>query len=279
MRSYIEKLADLSSAAMEPMEVELSKSEMEEEAAREISNLCYLNKHMENVPVVEKGDIVSLALVSENPKYNKKRVFVNVGKNLFSKELEEKLISHKADDSFIAAIGNTNVNITILSAQRTVVPEISDEMIQKEGIEGVSTVEQYREYRKKLFYEMTEDAYMDFYADEIYRKQFDESATHVEQDELQEWIRVWADVQKAKEEAHNMVFSEDLEEFAAEDAEVFFRYAMGHVYLKDINPNEFDLLYDEQALLEYQKTVLSPIKEKMRPYFTLKVTEGEEDGH
>lgn len=59
---------------------------------------------------VEAGDMIVLTCTSEAPKFNKKNITVPVGKGLYSKELEDKLIGVKSGEEFCVTVDGKEVS-------------------------------------------------------------------------------------------------------------------------------------------------------------------------
>ncbi|MBQ7702895.1 MAG: hypothetical protein IJT40_00820 [Firmicutes bacterium] len=95
---------------------------------------------------VEDGDMIVLTCTSETPKFNKTGITVLVGKGLFSKELEEKLLGVKAGEPFSLTVDGVEVTGTVDRITRTVLPELNDENVAALGLDGVETVHDLKRY-------------------------------------------------------------------------------------------------------------------------------------
>ena len=88
IRSGIIRLADLKKADVGQFAVKtvIDKDRQEQE------RLFLRKKHAEIKAAenVQKYDIATMTLASENPKFNKKEIKINIGLGLFSKEILEK---------------------------------------------------------------------------------------------------------------------------------------------------------------------------------------------
>jgi FKBP-type peptidyl-prolyl cis-trans isomerase (trigger factor) len=79
-------------------------------------------------------------------KDNKTNVPVPVGKGLFSRELESRLIGlEKGEKKILTADGHA-VEVEIVRISHTVLPELTDENVAAFGIDGVATVDDLRRY-------------------------------------------------------------------------------------------------------------------------------------
>ncbi|MCS0824640.1 hypothetical protein NX029_11715 [Cytobacillus firmus] len=107
------------------------------------------NKHSEYIiaeDCVRKGDLVTLNLRSTSEKYNKTNLPVVVGAGLFDKTFEEKLVNRVPNEVNSISLNGENIETSITKIERKVTPKLSDELVKNEGISGVSTAEDYKEY-------------------------------------------------------------------------------------------------------------------------------------
>lgn len=93
---------------------------------------------------LENGDTAVLGCCSEKPRFNKSSVNVPVGKGLFDKELEKQMLGMAPGESRTLSTGDAEVEITLLSASRTVLPARTDEAIAALGVEGVASLKDLR---------------------------------------------------------------------------------------------------------------------------------------
>ncbi|MCM1544109.1 MAG: hypothetical protein NC110_02315 [Ruminococcus sp.] len=148
MKSYINVLADYREAPFEKeVEIECSKDYVQSQ----LKLLSKAKRKNEAVSVVEKGDVVVLALESELAKFNRPNVFITVGSNLFDAEFEEMLIGKKSGETFELTVQEKPVKVTIKSATRSVYPEPTDEMVVEyakthDDYAELKTVEEYRNF-------------------------------------------------------------------------------------------------------------------------------------
>lgn len=91
------------------------------------------------VDTVVAGDIVTLCCQSEKPKFQKNSVTVSVGKNLYSRELETQLPGMAVGEKRELTVGEVTVSVQVLKAERTALPELTDEFIAR-NFETVHTM-------------------------------------------------------------------------------------------------------------------------------------------
>lgn len=116
--------ADISEFAM-PFEVD------REQLAESLLFLRKKNADLVPVEAVETGDIVTLRCRSEKPKFQKDSITVNVGKNLYSRELEAQLPGMTVGEQKDLSVGGVAVSVQVLKAERNTLPELTDEFLAK----------------------------------------------------------------------------------------------------------------------------------------------------
>lgn len=102
-----------------------------------------------------KEDIVTISLESTLPKFNKSKIQVTVGTGLFNKEIEASLIGRHCGESYVVTAKDTQVKVAVLEIKRKEVPPISDAMVVELGIEGIDTIEKYKEKINKELMDYT----------------------------------------------------------------------------------------------------------------------------
>lgn len=118
---------------------------------KEILRIRKKNKVLHEVEEVKKGDIVVCSLKSINPKFNKENVSISAGLGLFKKEIELALIAMKKGESRAIDADNESVIIDVINVKRSVMPELTDEMVQNEKIDNITNVKSLMEYLEKLY--------------------------------------------------------------------------------------------------------------------------------
>lgn len=93
---------------------------------------------------LESGDTAVLGCRSEKPRFNKSSVSVPVGKGLFDKELEKQMLGMTPGETRTLCTGNTQVEVTLLSASRVQLPALTDEAIAALSAGEVQSVNQLR---------------------------------------------------------------------------------------------------------------------------------------
>lgn len=93
---------------------------------------------------LEVGDTAVLRCQSSLPRFAKESVTVPVGKGLFDKELEKQLVGMAVGETRTFFTGDTQVEVTLLSASRVQLPALTDKAIGALGVEEVQSVAQLR---------------------------------------------------------------------------------------------------------------------------------------
>lgn len=111
----------------------------------QIYQVTLKHKKYDAVEAIAVGDIAALTLVSETKKFNRK-LKLQVGANMFDRELEAALVGGEAGKTFAVFHPAGQITCTVEAIQRLVVPALTDEMAQQLQIEGVSCAAELREY-------------------------------------------------------------------------------------------------------------------------------------
>ena len=94
---------------------------------------------------IENGDFATITCRSDKAKFQKDSITVCVGKNLYSKELEEKLTGLSTGETAEVEAEGAPVIVTVGSVQRSVLPELTDEFTDS-AFETISTVSELKEW-------------------------------------------------------------------------------------------------------------------------------------
>ncbi|MDO5410807.1 MAG: hypothetical protein Q4F21_10190 [Lachnospiraceae bacterium] len=134
-------------------DIELEKEDTVEGVKAQVESLVFsITRHYKTkVPAesVEPGDIAAFKSVSDEPKFNKSMLPINVGKGLFDKAFEDAVIGMKNGETGEITFGDKKAVVTVLSISRTVYPELTDEMVREqitddnEDFGGIKTAEEF----------------------------------------------------------------------------------------------------------------------------------------
>ena len=144
MRSYILSVLDPEKVDLSGYLVPVSADEakLEEELGRII--LPYI--HWDPVLEAAEGDLAVCHLTSTVPRFQKDRLKVLIGAGLFEPVLENAVIGMRPGDEKTVILPEGKVQVSLMEVSRKVIPQPSDEMVSRLGLEGVAGVEDYREY-------------------------------------------------------------------------------------------------------------------------------------
>ena len=92
------------------------------------------------------GDLVTCCLVSECPRFQKDRVRFAASSGMFHPVLEKISVGMAVGETRETDLPEGRVALTVLEVTRRVVPEPTDEMAAKLGLEGVLDLASYRAY-------------------------------------------------------------------------------------------------------------------------------------
>lgn len=167
MKSSVIRLADFKSY-LRNFKIDFMLDE--EKFNEELKTILVKNKKSEYVESIERGDIVTVNLKSDNVKFNKDNLKIVVGSYFFSKELEDKLIGLNLNDNIVMIVDGCNIEVKITTITRNILPTLTDELIKKENIPGIETIDNY----KKMYYENAKEKYLDDEVINLSIKIFDE---------------------------------------------------------------------------------------------------------
>ena len=153
MKSTVTKLADFKDY-LKDFKVDFQLDEIK--LNDEFKAILIKNKIVETVGKIENGDIVTVNLKSDYNKFQKENLRIVVGSQYFSKNLEESLVGLHLGAEKLLKVDGHEVNVKIIDIKRKKLPELSDELIKKENIDGVNTISDY----KKMFYQKTKESYI-----------------------------------------------------------------------------------------------------------------------
>lgn len=151
MKSKLLKMYDYKQTKL-PEEAYIEAESIREEEKKEMSHILAKYKKTIRPDVIEKGDIAIIDIEGGLPKYNRKKLGINVGKNLYSGEIEEALIGKAAGDEFDAEADGVKVHVCVKDVTRRVLPELTEEIVAsvmagtEERHPEISTVPQFLDW-------------------------------------------------------------------------------------------------------------------------------------
>lgn len=109
------------------------------------------------------SDVVTLDLKSEDARFNRSNLPLNVGSGLFDEALEQAIVGLKRETTTTISVEGVAVEVTVKNIQRTVFPELTDEHVQawaksEEGEENVTDVQSFLKYSHDKHYQEMVDA-------------------------------------------------------------------------------------------------------------------------
>lgn len=114
----------------------------EAEVQRQVEQYCVRFKAYRSGEVIDTGDIAAVELQSDNDFFNR-NLKINVGKGFFNRELEKKLMGLRRGETSQIHHSVGEIVVTVRDIQRLVIPELTDELVQRGGMEGISTAAEY----------------------------------------------------------------------------------------------------------------------------------------
>lgn len=144
MESKVISIYDYHNLDLSPFAI---KFNLDEDAiTREIESAKNRESKWEAGSSVYNGDIAVCSLSSKLPLFNKEKVRIVIGSNLLNKDLEQAIVGMKKGECKVVALDENNVLVNVLDIMHRIVPDFDDELAKKQGIEGVESVLDFREY-------------------------------------------------------------------------------------------------------------------------------------
>ena len=111
---------------------------------KDLNRILKAHGRRENAAVVSEGDTVTINCRSALSRFSKANLPVIIGRGLFDRELEAKLIGAGVGQTLTLEKDSAPVEIDVIRCTHTVLPELTDESVKAFGIEGVKTVSALR---------------------------------------------------------------------------------------------------------------------------------------
>lgn len=151
MKSKLIKMYDYKLTQL-PKEAYVEEKDIREDMEGEIQRALAKYKKTVRPDTIEKGDIVIIDIEGGLPKYNRKKLGINVGKNFYSGEVEEALVGKAAGAEFDVKADGVQVHVCVKDVTRRVAPELTEEIVAgimkdtEEEHPEINTVEQYLDW-------------------------------------------------------------------------------------------------------------------------------------
>lgn len=282
MKSHVISFADYTKLGFRPEEAKISRDELQYDVELEIKKLCLGARRQVSVSTVEKGDVVTLDLESENRRFNRSGLHLNVGLHLFSEELEGALISHHVGDHFGVEVAGVPVTVHILACERVITPPPGDALVEGLGLPGIHTLDAYKKDCGTRYFQMYSDVYLEYQAAELMDLWFEKSEFCIDREELEAWSNAWIKLQQENSAFHGTYFYEsyegEAEEMCRADAFIFFRILLAAAKLENVDTTTWTPACSEAFVATQREKVLAPLQEFLRPGFSLTVTDEPEEG-
>lgn len=276
MKSHIISLCNYMDLTTEPIVVELTRKELEGDVELELHNTRMLMKRTEEVAVVAERDTVELTLKSKSKKFNRSGLRLNAGMGLYNKELEKTLIGRRVGETYTVLLKNGEVTVTIESCHRTVIPELTDELVCSQKSLGAKTVEEYKARLAERFTTLYRDSYLEWYAVQLLDRWAEASQWAVDPAEEEKWIAGWSKREEEYSAFHDTYVQENYE---GELAEMNRKDAMqslhallidGFLSGRDYRCETLDTVTDKETLDSVRKRVIKPLTAYLSTKFQLK---------
>lgn len=274
MRSKLLSLADCTQLISSPITESMPLEEIRENVERDLQDLCLQHKQVLPASTVALGDTVKLSLASQQPKFNRKGLYLCVGANLFDADLEASLQGKSINSTYSVCIGGQDVTVSVEQCLHTVIPEPSDEWIARLELDGIATLEAYRLHAAEKHKALYREYYLEYLASEYTGQWFDASSWEIEPEELEEFYLAAKRLHDTECEAHDTFFLESypgqLEEMLREDALRYLQSLLAGCLLfggeaKALQP-DLEHAYARKAAVE---RIWKHVAQALDPHFTL----------
>lgn len=153
---------------------------------RDIERIRRAHGIIEEKEIIEKGDMVVLSCQSSLEKFNKNHISIYVGKNLFSQELENKLIG-KNKGEIKLEIDSISVDVIIHKIQHTTLLKLCDETVKSWNIKDILSVDDLKRYcmNKQIDAFRDEDEDADILISSLFSQIMEQSQFDLDEDELE----------------------------------------------------------------------------------------------
>ena len=188
----------------------------EAQLQKDLNRILKAHGRREDAAIVSEGDTVTISCRSELSRFKKTDLPVIVGRGLFDREMEAKLIGAGVGQTLTLEKDGTPVEIEVIQCMHTVLPALTDENVRSFGIEGVETVSALRAHciAKQVEGFLLEDENPDMASAYVWQ----EVAKHIEiTRDPDEEAMMRAQAEKKRQELRNMPMEAD--EADGEDAE------------------------------------------------------------
>jgi len=203
---------------------------------RDLTNLLRRFSTHVNGDSVQKDDMVQISCSSELEKFNKEHLKLRAGLGLFSKELEGQLIGMELNQANTVTVNGSKATVTVESIEREILPELTDELAEKSGLEDVHTAEdlkafcRWKQYDGYEAFEENADEAFSYTAGQVMENslfELDEGEKEESYQSLQAYANVEGD-------------PEVIEKQRRTTAETLLKAAVLGEELKDLTEEDFD---------------------------------------
>ena len=260
IKTKVNRICDYHDIPIGPFKDTIPEMELRDEMKNEIKKDLLQTRVIKEVTDAEPGDMAELRLRSNQPKFNKDNIRINLGLGLFSKELEAGIIGHRTGDAFHLVIGGCTVKGEIISLKRKSTPELNDAFAESLGIPGVTTKNEYLAHIRAKYIDLFTDGYLECHAQDL----FDETMARSDIEYSDEDIRLFI-------KDPDMAIDEDSVEL--EDARFILNLCLWDCVNRGIDYRTMDTEFSIRELTDLRDRVLKPFKEFLADKCEFVITE------
>lgn len=138
LKSQLLEIADMSQVDLSQFAVKVNMDEHQQK--QEMLKLQKKHAKKVDAPDVQKNDIVTVDLQSENAKFNRDGMILNVGLNLFDRDMEAQLCGLAVGAKTELLVRGCRVFVTVKRSERTVLPKIDEQFATQCGVSSLDAL-------------------------------------------------------------------------------------------------------------------------------------------
>ncbi len=241
MKSRLLKSAPFDHVELPSLEICLTDEELGDEIKRHITNELLSHRFYRTTDRIEPGDIATVVL-------NGKNLIINVGSGLFDIDTEKESVGKKCGDT----IKTDSMSARVEKIERLIIPSLTDSFVKDLNIDGISTVQGYKDYLAEYYRNFYFENYLLYFAMEFFMNWMQASKWSFDEDELSNLLEEYRAMEKRYLDAHDTYIDGSEEELNESARENMMETVGQYLYLQYTDPQNAptDLHFDEEDTIE-----------------------------
>lgn len=214
LKSVLKQIYDFNNVVVpeELLNIEITREEIKNALDRLAEKYLSITEVYDGIV---PGDIIAVDLKSNISKYNNKTQ-ISEGLGYFNKKLEDNLIGMKKGDIKTINIDENSIDTKIISVKRRIIPKISDELVKKEKIDDVNTIEEYEKYIYDEYAARYKNKRMNEVIEKIKEELLNKSEFELDDEDINSACSEMKKQNEIEAEKLNISFEEEEQEIASE---------------------------------------------------------------